>query len=599
MSTLITVNKQYTMKQFFKFIFASCLGTFLALILISLVGVSSIAGLVSKEDKVAVKPNSVLKLSFTKAIPEKTDNISSNSSFSLENKKTLGLTDILKTLEAAKTDDNIKGIYIASGRPAAGMATMSRLRDGIEDFKESGKFVISYSNNYSQGNYYLSSAADKVYLNPMGGLQFAGFATQIPFFKDLLDRLGIKPQVFYAGKFKSATEPFRRDEMSPENRKQTRAYLDEYYQNFLTDIGDSRNISVPALRDIANELKIREPEDALRLKMVDGLMYKDQVLDELRDRLGIDKDDKINSISLDEYSKSAISKTDFSIKGKIAVVYAEGNIVDGEGEPGNIGGERYARIIRKIREDDKVKAIVLRVNSGGGSSLASEIMWREIMLAKEQGIKFVVSMGDFAASGGYYIACEGEKIFAEPNTITGSIGVFGVLPNIDEFLDDELGISFDTVKTAKYATTGSPMFELNEAEKRIFQVGVDSVYIKFKRRVAEGRNIPIDQVEEFAQGRVWTGTQAKKIGLIDELGGLDDALAYAAELAEMDSYRTTEYPKSKDKFEQIIEQITGKKPLDVMMKSELGDYYKFYEQAKQIKEMTGIQARIPYQIEIQ
>lgn len=589
------------MKQFFKFIFASCLGTFLALGVMSLIGIGSIAGLASKDKKVSIKPNSVLKLSLGKKIPEKTNNVQSSSiNFDFKSKKTIGLTDMLRALERAKTDDDIKGVYIEAKSPIAGMATLSRLRDGIEDFKESGKFVVAYNNYFGQTDYYIASAADKIYLNPVGGVQFNGFATQLPFFKTLLDRIGVKPQVFYAGKFKSATEPFRRNEMSEENRKQTKQYLNEYYNNFVADIAESRGVSSQYLKNVANEFLVRSAEDAVKYKMVDGLMYKDQVLDDLRDRLGIEEDDKLNAIGISDYFDAKVKKSDFSIKDKIAVVYAEGNIVGGKGETGNIGGERYAKIIRKIRKDKKVKAIVLRINSGGGSSLASENIWREITKAKEQGIKFVASMGDFAASGGYYIACEGEKIFAEPNTITGSIGVFGVLPNMEDFFEDELGINFDTVKTAQFATTGSLAYKLNDAERKIFQSGVDSVYIKFKQRVADGRNMPMSRVEEIAQGRVWTGTQAKKNGLVDELGGLDDALAYAAELAELEKYRTVSYPKTKEKFQEIIEELTGQKPVDAMIKSQLGDeYYSYYKQAKEIKEMSGIQARLPYQIKIQ
>jgi len=587
------------MKQFFKFLFASCLGTFFALGLLTFVGVGSIANMAKKNETVVLKPNSVLKLTLGKAIPERTNNVASSSvSFDLNEEKVLGLTDILKALETAKDDDNIKGIYMEVKQPQAGMATVSRLREGIENFKESGKFVVAYDNYYSQGTYYLASAADKVYMNPVGGVMFNGFAAQIPFFKDMLDRLGVEMQVLYAGKFKSATEPFRRTNMSPENKKQTREYLGEYFNNYLADIGKSRNLSVALLKELADEMKLRDAEDAVTFKLIDGLRYKDQILDELNERLGNDKGDDINAISLGKYYKSAVKKGKLT-GDKIVVLYAEGSIVDGQGETGNIGGERYAKMIRKIRKDKKVKAIVLRVNSGGGSSLASENIWREIIIAKEQGIKFVVSMGDFAASGGYYIACEGEKIFAEPNTVTGSIGVFGLLPNVDEFLDKQIGIEFDTVKTSKFATTGSPMFSLNDMERAIYQESIDSVYRKFKERVAAGRGISVDKVETMAQGRVWTGTQAKRLGLVDELGGLDDALAHAAKLANLDSYRTVEYPKTKSKMEEILEKITGKKPLDVMMRQELGDYYEYYDQAKQIKEMSGIQMRMPYMIKIQ
>ncbi len=583
------------MKQFAKFIFASCLGTFLALLLIGVVGISSITKMIDKEEKVEVKPNSVLKLTLGKVIPEKTDNIAPSGASGFElGKKTLGLQDMLKALRAAKEDDDIKGIYMEIAEPMTNPATMTALREGIEDFKTSDKFIVSYNNSYTQNAYYMSSVADKVYLNPMGRIDFNGFAAQIPFFKDMIDRLGIKAQVIYAGKFKSATEPFRRKDMSPENREQVRVYLDEMYEIFLEGISKSRGIAVEELKSIANEYKLKEAENAVSLKMVDGLKYKDEVLAELRERLGLEAKDKINSISLADYKKAAVKKKDFTNKDKIAVVYAEGSIVDGKGEQGNIGGDKYAKIIRKIREDDKVKAIVLRVNSGGGSGLASEIIWREVIKAKEQGIKVVVSMGDFAASGGYYIACEGDKIFAEPNTLTGSIGVFGLIPSVDDFLDKEIGITFDTVKTGQYATTGTLVYDLNENERKLYQEYISDFYTKFKKRVAEGRDMSMEEVEEVAQGRVWTGTRAKDLGLVDELGGLEDALAYAASEAGVEKYRLVEYPKVKDKLEEIISELTGKKTADAFIKAQLGEYYSFYQQAKEMKNMKGVQARMPY-----
>ena len=586
------------MKQFAKFIFASCLGTFLALLVLGLIGIGSITKMASQEEKVEVKPNSVLKLTLGKAIPEKTNNIAPSGNTFEFGKKTLGLHDMLRALSAAKDDDDIKGIYLEIKEPVSNMATMTTLREGINDFKESGKFVLAYNTYYSQNAYYMASVADKVYVNPMGGIEFNGFSAQIPFFKDMIDRLGIKAQVMYAGKFKSATEPFRRKDMSPENREQVRVYLDELYGVFLEGISESRGVSVAELKAIANEYKIREAKDAVEYKLADGLKYKDEVLAELRERLGLEAKDKINQISLADYKKAAVKKNDFKHKDKIAVVYAEGGIVDGKGETGNIGGDKYASIIRKIRKDDKVKAIVLRVNSGGGSGLASEIIWRELVLAKEQGIKVVVSMGDLAASGGYYIACEGDKIFAEPNTLTGSIGVFGLIPSLDDFLDEEIGITFDTVKTGEYATFGTPVYDLTEGERAIYQNYIDSFYVKFKRRVANGRDITMEQVEEVAQGRVWTGLRAKELGLVDELGGLEDAMAYASELAGIEKYRRVEYPKVKDKFEEILEEITGKKPAEALIKSQLGEFYPYYRQAKEIKNMQGVQARMPYTINI-
>lgn len=593
------------MQQFFKFIFASCLGTILAMGAIVMIFGSFAAALGSKTDKVNVKSNSVLKLTLKDPIPEKTNNMAATGTFDFSslNDSPLGLTDMVKTIEAAKEDDNIKGIYMELGAPAAGMATMSVLRDALEDFKEDGKFIVAYGNYYTQGGYYMASVADKLYLNPVGGIAMQGFAAQIPFFKNMLDDWGVKAQVYYAGKFKSATEPFRRTEMSEENRLQVREYLGEGYDMFLADMAESRGKSVSELRQIINDFSVRNAEDAVTYGLADGLMYKDQVLDDLRDRLSLEDDDKIEGISIKKYHKAAKKKSNFGAKNRIAVVYAEGSIVDGEGETGNIGGDRYAKMIRKIREDDKVKAIVLRVNSGGGSALASDIILRELMVAKEEGKKVVVSMGDVAASGGYYIACEGEKIFAEPNTITGSIGVFGLLPGLNKFMKDEIGITFDTVKTGQYATTGTPFFDLNAAEGQIIQQSVDEVYQTFKERVAAGRDMTVDAVDEIAQGRVWTGQKASTIGLVDELGGLNDAIAAAAELADIEEYRIKEYPQTKEPIQQLLDDLMGKDQTQAYtqsrIKAELGDeFYQYYQHAKEIKNMKGVQARMPFMIEI-
>jgi len=445
----------------------------------------------------------------------------------------------------------------------------------------------------------MASAADKMYLNPVGAVVAPGFAVQIPFFKNMIDEWGIKAQVYYAGKFKSATEPFRRTNMSEENRLQTREFLEEGFNIFLEDMAKSRGKSLAEMKDIVSEYRARNAQDAVDYGLIDELKYKDQVLDELKDRLGLDEDDDVESIGIKKYFKAAKKKSDFSIKDRIAVVYAEGNIVDGEGETGNIGGDRYGKILRKIRNDDKIKAIVLRVNSGGGSALASEVILRELIRAKEEGKNVVVSMGDVAASGGYYIACEGEKIFAEPNTITGSIGVFGLLPSVQEMMDKEIGITFDTVKTGRFATTGAPFFDLNAAEGQIIQQSVDEIYTTFKQRVADGRDMNVDDVDEIAQGRVWTGKKANTIGLVDELGGLEDAITAAAELADLENYRIKEYPRTKEPIQQFLDELMGKENAKTLIKNEIGeDFYKYYEYAKEIKNMSGPQARMPFMFEI-
>jgi len=589
------------MKNFFKFIFASCLGTLLALGAMTLIFVSAASSLGKQADNVKVKSNSVLKLTFGDPIPEKTNNMAPTGALNFSfNDSPLGLHDMIDAIEAAKDDDNIKGIYMElSTNFSAGMATMSALREALEDFKESEKFVVSYGNYYTQGSYYMASVADKMYLNPVGAVVAPGFAAQIPFFKKMIDDWGIKAQVYYAGKFKSATEPFRRTNMSDENRLQTRQYLNEGFNIFLEDMAKSRGKSLAEMKDIVSEYRARNAQDAIDYGLIDELKYKDQVLDDLKDRIGLEEKDDIEAIGIKKYHKATKKKSDYSIKDRIAVVYAEGNIVDGEGETGNIGGDRYAKIIRKIRKDDKVKAIVLRVNSGGGSALASEVILRELIRAKEEGKNVVVSMGDVAASGGYYIACEADKIFAEPNTITGSIGVFGLLPSVQDMMDKEIGITFDTVKTGRFATTGTPFFDLSEAEGQIIQQSVNEVYTTFKQRVADGRDMTVEDVDEVAQGRVWTGKKASTIGLVDELGGLDDALAAAAELADLENYRIKEYPRTKEPIQQLLDDLMGKETTKTMIKNEIGeDFYKYYEYAKQIKNMSGPQARMPFMIEI-
>lgn len=589
------------MKNFFKFIFASCLGTLLALGAMTLIFVSAASSLGKQADNVKVKSNSVLKLTFGDPIPEKTNNMAPTGALNFSfNDSPLGLHDMIDAIEAAKDDDNIKGIYMElSTNFSAGMATMSALREALEDFKESEKFVVSYGNYYTQGSYYMASVADKMYLNPVGAVVAPGFAAQIPFFKKMIDDWGIKAQVYYAGKFKSATEPFRRTNMSDENRLQTRQYLSEGFNIFLEDMAKSRGKSLAEMKDIVSEYRARNAQDAIDYGLIDELKYKDQVLDDLKDRIGLEEKDDIEAIGIKKYHKATKKKSDYSIKDRIAVVYAEGNIVDGEGETGNIGGDRYAKIIRKIRKDDKVKAIVLRVNSGGGSALASEVILRELIRAKEEGKNVVVSMGDVAASGGYYIACEADKIFAEANTITGSIGVFGLLPSVQDMMDKEIGITFDTVKTGRFATTGTPFFDLSEAEGQIIQQSVNEVYTTFKQRVADGRDMTVEDVDEVAQGRVWTGKKASTIGLVDELGGLDDALAAAAELADLENYRIKEYPRTKEPIQQLLDDLMGKETTKTMIKNEIGeDFYKYYEYAKQIKNMSGPQARMPFMIEI-
>jgi protease-4 len=601
------------MKTFFREFFASCFGTLFALVglgvIISII-VMSLGG-----DSNKTKPNTVLKLTFSKPIPELTNNVDADPmslDFSALSGDNIGLNDIQKLLEIAKKDNNIKGIYLEMEGASGGFATMKKLRESLESFKAAGKFVISYGSAYSQKSYYLASASEKVYLHPMGGMDFLGFAGQIMYLKGLMDKIGVKAQIYYAGKFKSATEPYRRTDMSKENRKQVSEYIGGAYRQYLEVIAKSRKISVDSLYSLADNASIRNAEDAKKYGLVDGLKYKDEIIDELRKKVGIqsDKKKKLEVITLDKYydaKKEEMNKAKGKLK-KIAVVYAEGNIVDGEGGQGAIGGEKYARIIRDLRKEDDVKAIVLRVNSGGGSALASEIIWREIEKAKEQGIKVVTSMGDVAASGGYYIASNSDKIYAESNTITGSIGVFGMIPNTRELYEKHLGISMDTVKTGKFSTmsTDAGMFyAFNEEEGKIITQSIEEIYDIFKTRVSKGRKLDRAHVDTIAEGRVWLGNVAKEIGLVDELGGLDDAVKTAAKLANVKEYKISAYPKVKSFEENILSSLSGdeKTKLDsktlqnYLSESILGeDLYKLLKSVRDIKNTKGVQARIPFEI---
>ncbi|MEI6410834.1 MAG: signal peptide peptidase SppA [Bacteroidota bacterium] len=595
------------MNQFFKFLFASCLGTALALFLLFWIGigwVTSLAGSATEKEKVSLKENSVLELDFKNAIPEKTNNIQMDP-ISFDQEDILGLHDIIAAIRKAKEDPNIKGIYLNATYITAGKATATSLREAIDDFKKSGKFVVSYANFYTQGAYYVASVADSVLVNPVGGVDFRGYASTIAFYKGLLDKLDIQMRIFYAGKFKSATEPFRLDKMSDENRLQIRAYLGALYDNFIHDVSKSRNIPEADLRRIADNYEGNNSKSALKAHLVDRLAYEDEAFDLIKAKIGLNKKDKLNRISVEDYFDARGKKLDLSTKDKIAVVYAEGTISDGEeGRAGDLTDGKYVKILRGIRKDEHVKAIVLRVNSPGGSVLASENIFREIMLCKEAGKPIVVSMGDVAASGGYYISCQADSIFAEPNTITGSIGVFGMMPILQNTMKNKLGITYDTVRTGRFSAFGSPFLDFSPEEQNLIQSRINDTYEDFLNKVAKGRKMTRDQVHEIAQGRVWAGNKAKEIGLVDDMGNLDRAISAAAKLAGLDKYRTTEFPRTQTGIEQIIDKITHKKDKDdviqaSILRSELADMYPVYKTLRDFRRSQGLQMRLPYELIIQ
>lgn len=592
------------MNQFFKFLFASCLGTFLALVLLfffSIWTLSSFTKQATEKEKVSVKANSVLELKFEEPIPEKTNNLPLDP-FDFDQKTILGLTDMVKAIRQAKEDDDIKGIYINAMYLSAGKATSSVLREALLDFKSSGKFVLSYANFYTQNAYYVASAADSVWVNPIGAVDFRGLSSLILFYKGMLDKLDVQMRIFYAGKFKSATEPLRLEKMSDENRLQVREYVTALYDEMIRDISASRNIPEADLRRAADNFDGRSAESSLRNRLVDRIAYEDQAFDWLKSRIGLDKKEKLNRIGISDYFDTRVKKADFTAKDKIAVVFAEGTITDGEkGEPGDIYDGKYVKMLRTIRQDDHVKAIVLRINSPGGSVLASENILREVQLCKEAGKPVVVSMGDVAASGGYYIACQADSIFAEPNTITGSIGVFGVVPILQKTMKENLGITADSVRTGRFSAFGSPFYDFSPEESQMIQSRVDWIYQDFLAKVAKGRGKTPEQINEIAQGRVWPGTKAKEIGLVDDLGGLDRALSAAAKLAGVEKYRTTEYPRTKNAFEQLLEKFDRSQESDdairaYLMRSELGDLYPVYKTLQDIRKNQGIQARLPYDL---
>lgn len=589
------------MKQFFKFMFASALGLVLGIFLLFgiLAGIGASMG---DKQTVEVKDNSVLHVKLDFEIKER----GVNSPFgnfdptTFEPKPSVGLNDILASLENAAADEKIKGVYLDMQNVPAGMATVEEIRNALLEFKESGKWIVAYSEIYSQKAYYLASVADEVWLNPQGMVEWRGLGAQLMFLKGMLEKLEVEPQIIRYGKFKSAVEPLILDKMSEANREQTMTYMSDLWNRMLVGISDGRGKTTEELDKLAQDGTIQNAKDAKENGLVDELLFKDEVLAKIRTRLAIeDEDEKLNFIGLGKYKDAPKAKDEdekATKKEKVAVIYAVGDIEGGEGDDETIGSEKISAEIRKARKDKKVKAIVLRVNSPGGSALASDVIWREMVLAKAEK-PVVVSMGDVAASGGYYIACAADSIFAQPNTITGSIGVFGVLINAQKMINNKLGITIDTVKTNRFADLGTPLRPLTDLERDIIQKGVNEIYFDFISKVAEGRGMTTDEVDSIGQGRVWSGEDALQIGLVDKLGGIEDAIATAARMAELENYRVVEYPAQKDPMQQFVEELTGKGE-EVFLKNRLGEYYEYVKDVEGLLKMEGVQARLPYQLYI-
>jgi protease IV len=578
------------MRSFFKIFFASLLSLVIFSLICLFIAIAFVSALASK-DKPEVPSKSVLVIDLAENFHEQMQN-NPLSVVSGEN-NVPGLFDVVRLINHAKTDDHISGIYIKADNNANGFASSNELRNALLDFRSSKKFVLAYGDVMTQGAYFVASSADKIYLNPSGQLDWKGFAVSLVFIKDMLDKLDIQPQIFYAGKFKSATEIFRVNKMTPENRLQTTQWLGDIYNYFLVQCSKARGIDTATLHGLANNASIQNPDDAVNHKLVDALKYDDQVKTELKRRLGIGNKDKLSVVDIDSYN-DAVNVRKYS-SDRIAVIYAQGDIVDGQGANDNIGGDRFRSLIRKARMDNSVKAIVMRVNSGGGSALASDIIWRELQMAKQEGKPVIVSFGDVAASGGYYISCGADSIFSSPNTITGSIGVFGLIPNMSGFFKNKLGITFDGVKTAPYADGPNIYRPMNEAEKQIAQNGVNRIYMQFKERVATGRKKDINYIDSIAQGRVWSGNDGLRLGLVDRIGSLQDAINCAARMAKVNTYGLKEYPESRSWLDNLIHK--QKSEPAAMMREQLGEeQYKIYTEMMRVKEMTSsTQARVPFQ----
>lgn len=593
------------MRDFFRSFFAALAALFVFLVILFFV----IAGLVNGVSKqfeskqAAVKTNSVLELNLNYSIPEQTQTglPAGLGWLSLDFDNSKGLNHILAAIKNAEKDANIKGIYLHMGINESSSATLQEVRDALADFKKnSGKFVIAYGEVINQSSYFLGSVADNVYLNPSGAIEFKGYSAQLSFYKGTMEKIGVKAQIFYDGKFKSATEPYRLDKMSDANREQLREYLNSLFDCNLSSISASRNRPVEEYKAIANNLSAWYPSLAVQVGLIDELKYEDEVEDVIKEKAGLNSTDTLTTISLSKYLTSFKKNNPFdkTIKDKIAIVYADGTIVDGEGgSSGYIGSKAFADMMRDVAKDENIKAVVLRVNSPGGSAVASDIMWRSIAVVKKSKPVFV-SMGDYAASGGYMISCNADRIFAEPNTLTGSIGVFLIVPEISELMTDKIGITFDTVQTSAHADFPTINRPFNDFEKNILQQGVDSTYLNFKKMVAEGRHMTVEQVEEFAQGRIWIGTKAKELGLVDEIGGIDETIRYAANNIGLKEYSIVEYPKQEETFLENIFSSMTEETKAKMIENELGVLYPQYKTVKELLERPVMQARLPYDIVI-
>lgn len=588
------------MKNFLSSLLATIVGLLVMTLVVFLIFMGIVAASTSS-DAPEVKENSLLVAKFNAQILDRTneDPFAQLMSGNFMMDDAMGLNQILKDLDKAENDENIKGIFMKLGSIPAGIATLGEIRDAMLKFKESGKFIYAYSDNFTQKSYYLASAADSVFMTPEGMFIFNGMSAEVMFYKKALEKVGVEMQVVRHGSYKGAVEPFLRQDLSDENREQIEGYVGALWGKIVSDISESRGIPVDKLNQIADDLITIDSEQLAKTGMIDGLLYYDEMLSLMKEKLGVEEKDDLEAISLKSYKDVPAAKKKEYSRDKVAVIYAMGSVVDGNAGEGYISSERISKAIRKARTDESVKAIVFRINSGGGSGMASDIIHREVMLAaKEKPV--VASMGDVAASGGYYIAAPADTIMASEGTITGSIGVFGTFPNIQKLMNDKLGITTDVVKTNKNSNILTAMDPLDADERVIVQKMIDDFYTGFVNIVAEGRGKSYEEIDQIAGGRVWAGSDALELGLIDMYGGLTESIELAAEMAGLENYTVQSLPKLDDAMTAIMKQITGNSMIraDRILKRELGEEYIQYRKLQDIRKMHGIQAIMPYDINV-
>ena len=587
------------MKSFLKYTLASCLGITIALVaftfFIFIFFVALFASF-SPDSKVTVRKDSVLTVELRDFIPELSNNIPS-STFNFSDREVLGYRDMIRAIDRAVEDDNIVALQLKLNRPFLNVTSVNEMMRSIKNFSESGKPVFVHNTFYSQAEYYLASTADHISLNPYGSVDFRGFGIIAPFLPDFLDKLGVNFNVYFAGDYKGAGENFNRRDFSPENREQIRDVLDKSYNFFLSEIASNRNLNKEDLREMAMNFTIRNEYNALDAGLVDAIEDAREFEQTIKQRIGIDEDKDLRRISIRNYHAATRTEGRSRVSDQVAIIYAEGNILDGQSEGGLITDGFYVKAIESIAENDNIKAVVLRINSGGGSVIASENIFRALQRLQESGKPLVVSMGDVAASGGYYIAASADKIFAEPQTITGSIGVFYLLPNVHNLVREKMSVHFDTIATSPYAVGFNQVTEFTDLEHEYFQQSVENTYERFLRLVADSRNMSQDEVLAMAEGRIWMAEDALNGGLIDQIGSLNDALEHAVELAGIENYRLREFPQIRDPFIRFLEELTGETmAMEDVVLQQLSNRFELLSQIEELKSSSGLQARMPYRI---